>query len=182
MSDWTEEKLRDEHTWSARPGCKIFVADRGALRFDYPETWVLIPGENSINFHDRRPPDDDVHLEVSIMRLPPANWSGLPLRDLIPAAISGDHRGIRSRGEIQEATHGDVEIAWIESLFIDKQEEEREAHTRLCLARCGNIQAIITMEFWTEDTERASAAWHTVLETLEMGMHIDDPTLGHVLH
>ena len=172
MSDWIEAKLRDDHTWSARPGCKIFVADRGALRFDYPQTWVVIPGENSINFHDRPPPDDDVHLEVSIMRLPPADWSGLPLRNLIPAAISGDHRDIRSRGE----------IAWVESVFIDKQEKERAAHTRLCLARSGNIQTIITMEFWPEDVERAAAAWDTVLETLELGMQIDDPTLGHVLH
>jgi len=182
VPDWIEAKLRDDHTWSARPGCKIFVADRGVLRFDYPQTWVVIPGENSINFHDRQPPDDDIHLEVSIIRLPPADWSGLPLRDLIPAAISGDHRNIRSRGEIQEARHADVELTWLESVFIDKQEVAREARTRLCLARSGNIQTIITMEFWPEDSERASAAWDTVLETLELGMQIDDPTRGHVLH
>src|ERR1700686_139077 len=134
MPDWIEQKLRDDHTWSARPGSKIFVADRGALRFDYPQMWVVIPGENSINFHDRQPPDDDIHLEVSIMRLPPADWNELPLRDLIPAAISGDHRDIRSRGEVQEARHADVEIAWIESVFIDKQEGEREARPRPSLA------------------------------------------------
>jgi len=28
--------LRDGHDWSTRSGCKIFVADRGAVRFDYP--------------------------------------------------------------------------------------------------------------------------------------------------
>jgi hypothetical protein len=184
MSDWIKDelKLRDDHTWRAKPGCKIFVADRGAVRFDYPQDWIVIPGENSINFHDRQPPDDDIHLEVSIMRLPPVDWSGLPLRDLIPAAISGDKRDIQSRGEIQEAQHGDVEIAWLESVFIDKQEGPREARTRLCLARSGNIQPIITMEFWPEDMDRASAAWDNVLDSLELGMHIEDPTRGHVLH
>src|SRR2546426_524622 len=66
MADWLKEELtlREDHTWRAKPGCKIFVADRGALRLDYPEDWVVIPGENSINFHDRQPPDDDIHMEV----------------------------------------------------------------------------------------------------------------------
>ena len=116
MADWLKEELtlREDHTWRAKPGCKIFVADRGALRLDYPEDWVVIPGENSINFHDRQPPDDDIHMEVSIMRLPSIDWSGLPLRDLIPAAIQGDARDIRWRGEIQEGRNGDVEIAWLE--------------------------------------------------------------------
>jgi hypothetical protein len=184
MPDWIKEelKLRPDHTWRARPGCKIFVADRGALRLDYPQDWVVIPGENSICFHDRQPPDDDIRLEVSIMRLPPRDWSGLRLRDLIPTAIQGDHRDIRSRSEIHEARHGDVEIAWIESTFIDTAQNDREARTRLCLARSGNIQPIITMEFWPEDTDRATAAWNDVLESLELGMYVEDPTKGHILH
>ena len=127
MPDWLKEelKLRDNHTWRARPGCKIFVADRGAVRFDYPEDWVVIPGESSINFYDAQPPDDEIHLEVSIMRLPPLDLSGFPVREMIPAAIAGDTRDIQSRGEIQEQRNGDVEIAWIESEFIDHQLEPR---------------------------------------------------------
>ena len=184
MADWIKEELtlRDDHTWRAKPGCKIFVADRGVLRLDYPEDWVVIPSKNSINFHDRQPPDDDIHMEVSIMRLPPVDWSGLPLRSLIPAAIQGDERDIRSRGEIKEARNGDVEIAWIESTFMDHQQGDREAKTRLCLARSGNIQPIITMEYWLEDKERATKAWDDALESLELGMHIEDPTKGITLH
>src|SRR5947208_10282464 len=39
MADWLKEELtlQEDHTWRARPGCKIFVADRGALRLDYPD-------------------------------------------------------------------------------------------------------------------------------------------------
>jgi hypothetical protein len=185
MVDWIKEEqdLRKDHTWTARPGCRIFVADRGALRFDYPQDWVVVPGENSINFHDRQPPDDDIHLEVSILRLPPVDLTGLPVRDMIPAALAGDTRDITSQGEIQEMRDGDLEVAWVESVFMDHQEgKDREARSRLCLARRGNIQPIITMEFWPEDTERACAAWDNVLGSLELGMHIEDPTRGHTLH
>jgi len=184
MADWIKDELtlRDDHTWRAKAGCKIFVADRGALRLDYPETWVVIPSENSINFHDRQPPDDDIHMEVSIMRLPPIDWAGLPLRDLIPSAVHGDERDIQWRGEIQEQRHGEVEIAWLESMFIDRQQGEREARTRLCLARGANIQPIITMEYWPEDRERAVKAWDDALDSLELGMYIEDPTKGHTLH
>ena len=142
----------------------------------------MIPGENSFNFHDRQPPDDDIHMEVSIMRLPPIDWSGLPLRDLIPTAIQGDERDIQWRGEIQEQRNGDVEIAWLESMFIDRQETEREARTRLCLARCNNIQALITMEYWPDDAAGATKAWDDVLASLELGLPVEDPTKGHVLH
>lgn len=185
MSDWTKEelKLRGDHTWRAKPGCKIFVADRGAVRFDYPQDWVVIPGENSINFHDRQPPDDDIHLEVSIMHLPSIDWGGLPLRDLIPAAISGDARDIQARSEIHELQHSDVEIAWLESVFFEKSDGgPREARSRLCLARSGTIQPLITMEFWPEDADRATSVWDDVLDSLELGMQIEDPTRGHVLH
>src|SRR5262245_52742880 len=125
MADWVREelKLQKGHTWTARPGCKIFVADHGAVRFDYPEDWVVIPGDSSINFYDRHPPDDEIHMEVSIMRLPPIDLSGFPVRDMIPAAISEDTRDIQSRGEIQECTDGDLQVAWLESVFVDHQLE-----------------------------------------------------------
>src|SRR5947199_8853728 len=110
MADWLKEELtlQEDHTWRARPGCKIFVADRGALRLAYPEDWVVIPGENSINFHDRQPPDDDIHMEVAIMRFPPIDWSGLPRRDLILVAIQGHAGDIRRRGGLQEGRNGAV--------------------------------------------------------------------------
>lgn len=67
-------------------------------------------------------------------------------------------------------------------MFIDRQQDEREARTRLALARSGDIQPIITMEYWLEDKERSTKAWDDALDSLELGMYIDDPTKGHVLH
>ena len=67
-------------------------------------------------------------------------------------------------------------------MFIDRQQNEREARTRLCLARSGNIQPIITMEYWPEDMARATKAWDDALGSLELGMYIEDPTKGYTLH
>ena len=53
------------------PGYNIFVADRGAVRFDFPRDWIIEPGENgSIKFHDKKPPDDDCTLQITVMYLP----------------------------------------------------------------------------------------------------------------
>lgn len=36
---WLKEnlELKEEHNWTSKPGMKIFVAGRGALRFDVPQ-------------------------------------------------------------------------------------------------------------------------------------------------
>ncbi|HEY9649388.1 MAG TPA: hypothetical protein V6C95_01910, partial [Coleofasciculaceae cyanobacterium] len=32
-------ELKENHNWKSKPGTRIFVAGRGALRFDVPEDW-----------------------------------------------------------------------------------------------------------------------------------------------
>jgi hypothetical protein len=68
-------------------GCNVFVADRGAVKFDFPREWVIAPGDDSINLHDKAPPDDDCVLAVSYLRLPPIDWSGLPLAGGTPRHV-----------------------------------------------------------------------------------------------
>src|SRR3712207_14016 len=75
----TVHKLSPHHNWKAKPGYNIFVADMGALRFDIPEGWVVVPGETSYKLHDRRPPDDECVVEVTANYLPPADFSDFPL-------------------------------------------------------------------------------------------------------
>lgn len=183
MTEWNKEvlKLKEDHTWSAKPGYRIFVADRGAVRFDFPQDWVLVPGPKSIKFHDREPPDDNCVLEVTIMRLPPIDWSGLPLTRLVQEIVEGDERPIISKGQIHEEQRPDLEIAWTEIVFTDPQ-EHREARSRICLARGSNIQPLITLDFWAEDAVWLSAVWDEVIHSLELGLHVDDPTRGYTLH
>src|SRR5688572_3343318 len=34
-------KMKDDHTWDAPKGYKIVVADKGAVSFNIPRTWVI---------------------------------------------------------------------------------------------------------------------------------------------
>ena len=135
--EWIKKtlKLKDDHTWTAKPGFKIFVADRGAVRFDFPESWVVQPAEDAIGFYDKKPPDDDCTLKLSVLRLPPdIDWRGLPLAKLVQDMVDHDTRNVLDRQELVEVKRGDLEICWAELRFIDPN-ECRVAHSRACL--CG---------------------------------------------
>jgi hypothetical protein len=178
---WTKHvlKLKAHHQWRARPGYKIFVADRGAVRFDFPEGWVVLPGEDSIKFHDKAPPDDDCTLQLSVMRLPPeVDWSGLPLGFLLRESTAKDGRDVFARGEVVEERRHGIELAWLEVRFRDPTQGGREAHSRTCLARGANIQPLITFDFWADDAPRLSPVWDEVLRSLRLNVPIDDPTFG----
>lgn len=62
--------LRSDHGWESEEGYKIFVADRGAVRFDFPKDWIVKFKEKSVSFHDLEPTDDTGALEMSFNRLP----------------------------------------------------------------------------------------------------------------
>jgi hypothetical protein len=172
-------KLPEKHGWHARPGTKIFVADRGAVRLDFPDTWVVIPDPDSIKFHDKTPPDDDCTLALSVMRLPPdVDWSGLRLGTLVGHLIEKDSREITSRGEVVEITRLQLELAWAEVRFTDPTQENRPARSRICLARNANVQPLITFDFWEDDAARFTPVWDDILRSLRVGEPILDPRLG----
>jgi hypothetical protein len=183
MTKWEKEvlKLKKNHTWKSRPGHRIFVAGRGAVRFDFPQDWVVIPDADSIKLHDRQPPDDDCRLAVSYIHLPEIDWSGLPISELVRQVVEGDERGIIAQGEMHEVRRPDLELAWTEVTFIDPA-EGREARSRICLARGSNIQPLITFDFWADDAARFAPVWDEVLRSLQLGMYIEDPTRGHTVH
>src|SRR5690349_485751 len=102
--------MKKDHGWRAKPGHKIFVADRGAVRFDIPATWVVQPGDDSIRITDRHPPDDDCLLQLSVMYLrADVNWSGLPLRIIIEDIVKNPERPYLSKGDIIEETRSGLE-------------------------------------------------------------------------
>ncbi|MCX6024332.1 MAG: hypothetical protein NTZ05_21910 [Chloroflexi bacterium] len=182
MAKWkkTVYKMTDDHTWSAPPGHKIFVADAGALRFNYPAPWVVIPTSDAIELHDRKPPKDDCLLKVSVMYLKLGiNWSGLPMATMLLEATKGDARGITHRGEVVSEVRKDLELAWYEMVFTD-QATGKEALSRACLSRNLNIMPFITMDFWPEHLDRFGPVWDEVLRSLQVGGYIHDPTRGPV--
>jgi len=80
--EWIKQTLdlKDDHRWQSKPGYKVFVADRGSVRFDVPGDWVFEPDEKSFKFTDRKPPNDDCRLEMSFSRLPDGDWDLFPLK------------------------------------------------------------------------------------------------------
>jgi len=183
MSEWEKEtlKLKKHHGWKGKDGYRIFVADRGTMRFNFPEDWKVVPGDDSINFHDKQPPDDDCRLAVSFMRLPQIDWSGLRLSALVQQVLDGDERDVEQTGRIVEEQRGDLELAWAEVRFTDAN-EKREAFSRICLGRESNIQCLITFDFWADDADRLTLVWDEVLRSLELARYVSDPTVGDVVH
>ncbi len=169
--------LSDQHTWTATPGYNVIALDRGAVRLDFPREWIVIPDNDSLKIHDRQPPDDDCVLAVSYIRLAPIDWSGLPLATLVEAGTEEDERPIHTRGDIISSRHGDIEFAWREMAFIDPV-EQREAFARLCIARKGVVQALITFDFWESDADRYRPVWDAVLKSVRLNDYIADPAKG----
>jgi len=178
--DWskTKVKLRETHEWTARPGCKVFIAQRGAVRFDFPQEWVVKPTQDSIHLYDKEPPDDDCRLAVSFMEIPPIDWTGLPIATLIESGEQADPRNITSRGEIITEQLPGAELAWRETRFTDDS-QNKEACTLMCIARKGRVQALLTFDFWPENRDRCMRIWRTVLNTLVLDKEYD-PRTGRV--
>lgn len=170
-------KLKDGHPFTAKPGHKIFIADRGAVRFDIPVDWAIVVDADGIKLYDKQPPNDDCGISVSIFNLPPIDWSGLPLAPLLEESMKGTEQEITSSGEIIQVKRGDLEIVWRESHVIDPK-EKREAVSRVLMGRRKLIQCLITLDFWPADLERCDNVWKTVIETLRLSEYIADPTTG----
>lgn len=188
---WERRKLRlkKDHGWECRAGYKIFVADRGAVRFDIPQKWVIAPQEDgSIKFHDKQPPDDDCTLQMTVFYLnEEVDWSGLALGPVVDqitdkqvakqAEEEDDEPKVEhlGRSPVVELKRARLEAAWTETRYIDA-DEKREARTRTLLARWSNIQPIITFAFWADDAPRMNAAWDELLRTLTLADYVEDPT------
>lgn len=171
--------LLAEHGWSARPGHRILVLDRGAVRLEYPDAWVVRPAEDSVRVHDKAPPEDDCVLAVSYLRLSfGVDWSGLPVSELVAAAIESDARPFHRRDPVLEESRIDADLAWGQCAFRDAAQREREALARICIARCPPVQALLTFDFWLSDLPRCDEAWRSVLASLRLAEWVEDPRAG----
>lgn len=181
MDKWKKQtlKLKGNHLWRAKPGYQICVMGRGAVRFDVPQGWVLEPDEVSFKFYDRPDPDDDIRLEASYNLIPPADWSKLPLAQLLDGVVADDHRGLVANGTTKSIERDNLRLAWAETSFQDPV-ENREAYSRIAIGIGTRVQCLITMEFWPEDAKRAIPAWNEALRTLVLEQYVGDPTRGDV--
>ncbi|MBI2073817.1 MAG: hypothetical protein HYT81_12455 [Gemmatimonadetes bacterium] len=180
--EWTREtyQLPGDHGWTAKPGHKILVLDRGAVLLEFPAHWSMEPGPPpQINLRDGPTAEDSsCLLAVSCLRLLlPVDFSGLPLSKLLLEAAEGDERDHIATGPVHEETREGLTLAWTELRVVDPG-EHRECRSRMCLARGNGAQCLITFDFWPEDEGRFSGVWDEVLSSLKLGVRVDDPTQG----
>lgn len=176
---WLKEtlELKEDHNWKSKPGYRIFVAGRGALRFDVPQDWFFEPDTKSFRFLDKKPPNDDCRLEASYNLLPPGDWQDFPLIPLLKKVAQEDERDVIEQGEIIRLECQTARIVWTELKFIDSQ-ENREAYSRICIGLGSGVQCLITFDYWVDDAERLTPVWDTVMESLTLGLYIRDPRTG----
>jgi len=171
-------KLKDNHTWKSKPGNSICVIDRGLVRFDYPSHWIVEPEDGAVHLHDRPPSVESCDLGVSIFRLPLEHVRELVLDDMLQETLGNDREPYQ-QSEIRHIERGDLDIAWLEQRYVDK-EHKRDARFRVALAR-GPALCLISMNYWSNRAAGLERVWDELLRTLVMGMQVADPTAGPVV-
>jgi len=171
-------RLKDNHTWKSKPGYSICVIDRGLVRFDYPSSWIVEPGEGAVHLHDEAPSVESCDLGVSIFHVPLELVRDLSLDDTLRDTL-GSEREPYEQSEMRHITRGDLEISWLEQRYIES-EYKRDARFRVALAR-GSILCLISMNYWASRAAGLERAWDEVLRTLVIGMRVEDPTAGPVV-
>ena len=171
-------RLKDNHTWKSKPGYSICVLDRGLVRFDYPSNWKVEADEGAVHLHDREPSVESCDLGASIFRVPAEEIREMSLDDMLLNSLGKDREAYQ-QSEIHHTNRGDMEIAWIEQRYIEK-EYKRDARFRVALVR-GPVLCLISMNYWANRASGLERVWEEVLRTLVMGLHVTDPTAGPVV-
>ena len=136
---------------------------------------------DSISIRDHPSPDDNCVLAVSRMRLPPAA-DQVALRELIVASTQDDKREVLERGDVINVPREDgVELACSEIRHLDRT-EKREAFSRIAIARGAGVYCLMTFDFWVDDAAKYVPVWDEALRSLTLGIYVDDPTVGPIVH
>ncbi|HEU0168076.1 MAG TPA: hypothetical protein VFS62_09890, partial [Chloroflexota bacterium] len=132
MPEWASGqrlKLKKHNRYFAKPGNRIFIANAGAVRFDYPAKWIVEPGDNgAIHFYDRKPPTHHAIIQMSVfefMAQGQVDWTTLPLQPLFVDATRGpttDPRTLLSSSELKELLRPGLEAVWRDHLMYDHED------------------------------------------------------------
>ena len=182
--EWTKKSLRlkDRHGWKSKPGHSICAIGRGAIRFDYPSSWLVSADSDSLKVRDQPEPYDNCVLAVSQMTIPREVADLVPLRELVTGCNNDkDEREILERKEAVDVPRQDgVEFAYSEIRHVDPK-EKREVCSRLAVARGSGVYCLITFDFWVDDAAKFEPVWEELIRSLTLGMYVTDPTAGPIV-
>src|SRR5262245_7350826 len=99
--------------WKAKPGYRILVIDRGAVRFDFPSSWMASVDSKYVRIIDSEPPDDRCGVMVSCRRISLCVMN-VPMVELLREVTCEDmeERPTKSRGPIIGVYRPPLEAAW----------------------------------------------------------------------
>jgi hypothetical protein len=169
-------QLAPNHVWKATPGCRILIVDNGGLRCDIPYDWIVYSPRTHVFAIDRFPPDNRCLLAISCRRVS-SEVIALPLRHILEEWVVGEDRRVKERTEPVYFFRWPLQAAWIQ-LHVTVAEPDRDRTTRVCVARADRTQALLILDFLTEDESLVEKAWETLMDTLVVGDYISDPRTG----
>lgn len=172
-------RLNPNHRWKSKPGYKICVIDRGAVRFDYPEDWIVQPSDHSLHLHDMPPSNESCDMGVSVFHMPPDFAREIDIDDMLRKSLRDGDRTPYEESEMASISRDGMDIVWLEQRYKDA-DSGRDARFRTALAR-ETCVCIITMNYWAAKAATLEPVWDEVLRSLTMGMRIADPTMGPVV-
>ena len=146
---------------------------------------VIAWGEIGLDFYYNHS-DPDVQRAVFRRQLEIAGELDLPVvihsreanRETID--ILRENRHSRQKAGIFHCFSGDMEIAWLAQKYTDSG-QNRDARFRVALAS-GPVLCLISMNYWADRAAVLESVWDEVLRTLMLGLLVDDPTAGPVVH
>jgi hypothetical protein len=169
-------QLAPNHVWKAAPGCRILVVDNGGLRCDIPREWIVYSPGRHVFVIDRFPPDHRCLTAISCKRVS-SEVTAIPLLYILQEWVNAEDRRIVACGEPVRFRRWPLEAAWLQLRVIDSK-DGREKSTHVCVARADCTQALIVLDFLSEDESIVEGAWRTLMDTLAVGDYIADPITG----
>ena len=120
--------LPERHRWKAKEGNQIFVANKGDVRFEFPEGWVFDRTSGgkgkSVRLYDGHPPNDNIRLEVSVIHVPDPRAFSAPLADVLDGSIEDIGENCK-RSEAFAMTLPRHDLALMNLEYIDPVESVR---------------------------------------------------------
>lgn len=169
-----------DHQWKVKSGHKALVAGSGAVRLDFPRTWIFEPGPTAARIYDRRPPREQGRIQMSYSYLPPCAWDMFPLQPTVENMLRAypDALGI---SPVHTLYRLGWRLVWGEVHRLDSQ-DGRPLRCRTAVALGTTVVVLLSFDFYESERPRMEPVWDTLLETLDIGKCIPDPTTGAVIN
>jgi hypothetical protein len=182
MAKWEEIKgleLDPNHQWRVKKGYKQFVANRGAVSFQFPRKWIDIPEPDGvvIQFFDKNPPSHNCVLSLTCVQLPHSFLKTISIVEQLQDVVDNPGFEVVARGSMFKELRDDFDLVWTELCLVDP-EKNRDFISRFCMAQSKGVQALIIFKFWASKVKRFDPIWDDIRRSLMLERYIKDPRMG----